>query len=345
MGDTSDEQIWIGRTTTEATGQSADMPTNEESYHIPVMLQECCDWLAIKPNGVYVDGTLGGGGHTAEILRRLYAGATDSSTGKVLSFDEDTNALRNAERRFSDELRKGSQSKLELRNENFRMACSIEEATPLSGLLLDLGVSSRQLDSSSIGLSYRVNSRLDMRFGSHGKQSAEAFIAEAGERELEYILREYGEEPFSRPIARRILEHRRATPITTTFDLRAIVEQTVPPHLRFKALSRVFQALRIYVNRELEILQETLTNIVPKLAPGGRIVVLSYHSLEDRIVKHVFKELAKDRVPDLTNPKSTTRTIVPQIRILTKHPLEPSAEEIERNPRARSAKLRVAEKV
>ncbi len=158
-------------------------------------------------------------------------------------------------------------------------------------------------------------------------------------------MRAYGEEPFSRPIARRILEPPPATPITTTFDLRAIVEQTVPPHLLFKALSRVFQALRIYVNRELEVLEETLTNIVPRMVPGGRIVVLTYHSLEDRIVKQVFKELAKDRVPDPTNPKSTTRAIVPHIRVLTKHPLEPSAEEIERNPRARSAKLRVAEKV
>lgn len=313
---------------------------SEYDYHLPVLLKESVDALVVDPNGVYIDGTLGGGGHTAEILSRL------SPTGKLYSFDADRHAIERCSKRFADEL-ESSHSRLVLRHENFKEACSIKEGNDLfcvSGLLLDLGVSSHQLDTDSIGLSYRVDSRLDMRFGLHGR-SAEDLLATLDEGELERLFRLYGEEPNARKIARRIAERRRAAPVATTSDLRSIVEDAVPPFLHTKTLARVFQALRIAVNDELGALEQILESIIPMLAPGGRIVVISYHSLEDRIVKNIFKRDSQTRVPDPDNPRSTTRDIVPVLRTLTKRPIEPSEEEVRKNPRARSARMRVAEKV
>ena len=335
---------------------TAQAERNAGAYHVPVMLKECCDALITDPNGTYIDGTLGGGGHTAEILRRLDTG------GMVFSFDADAAAIEEAQRRFQDELRKSS-PQLMLRHENFTFACSIKrDGKPraqdnITGILLDLGVSSRQLDTGGIGLSYRVNSHLDMRFGSRDGLPASELIATTGQGELEQILRDFGEEPFARAIARRIVDVRRVAPVVTTFDLRAIVEECVPPHLRQQSLSRVFQAFRIAVNNELGVLEETLRGIVPRLAKGGRIVVIAYHSLEDRIVKNVFHELSRRSMPinpdDFDTPeaareamiKSTTVEIEPQLKILTKKPLTPSDEEINFNYRARSAKVRFAEKV
>ncbi|MCU0424679.1 MAG: 16S rRNA (cytosine(1402)-N(4))-methyltransferase RsmH [Candidatus Kapabacteria bacterium] len=323
---------------------------NAGDYHVPVMLKECCDWLITDPEGTYIDGTLGGGGHSAEILRRL------SANGHLIAFDEDPAAITRAMERFSDDL-KTSSPRMTLSHTPFSFACSIKrdgkpQAQDFSGILLDLGVSSRQLDTGGIGLSYRVNSHLDMRFGSRDKPLASELIATTEQGELERILREFGEEPFAKVIARRIVDVRRVAPVLTTFDLRAIVEESVPPHLRQQALSRVFQAFRIAVNREFDVLEETLRGIVPRLRKGARIVVLSYHSLEDRIVKNVFQDLAKRTVPlDPNNPddaeeaiKATTKRIEPKLTILTKKPLVPEAQEIIINPRARSAKLRVAEK-
>jgi 16S rRNA (cytosine1402-N4)-methyltransferase len=322
-----------------------------QPYHVPVMLVECCDALVIDPSGVYVDGTLGGGGHTEEILRRLDA------HGHLHSFDADEQAIAESKKRFAHELSQRradgtSASRLTLHHENFFMACSIKnngkplDEEFLSGILLDLGVSSRQLDTDGIGLSYRVNSRLDMRFGSHlAIPTAASLIASSTLSDLEWILRTYGEEPFAKPIARRIVEIRRASPLQTTFDLRAVVEACVPPHLRVKSLSRVFQAFRIAVNDELNVLEQTLRGVVPLLRPGGRIVVLSYHSLEDRVVKTVFHELSRTSIPDPTNPKSSTKPVQPVLREITKRPLIPSDAEIESNYRARSAKLRIAERV
>ncbi len=310
-------------------------------YHLPVLFKESLDYLITEKCGIYVDGTLGGGGHAGEIIQRLEPG------GKFLAFDKDTIAIKHCERKFADELEKGPESKIILINDCYGMACSIaEEWGKIDGLLLDLGVSSMQLDSKSIGLSYRVNSRLDMRFGSKGI-SAEDLLNSASEDAIERILRDYGEEPFARVIARRIGEFRRASSLKTTFELRMIVEEAVPPKLRFKSLSRVFQAVRIAVNKELDILADTLRNIPDHVKPGGRIVVISYHSLEDRIVKNIFKELsykapkrsyAREDVLDIANA-------VPKLKILTPKPVVPSEEELERNPRSRSAKLRVAELV
>jgi len=302
----------------------------EYDYHQPVFLQKVCDMLVTKNDGIYVDGTLGGGGHAFEILKRLESG------GFIYAFDKDPEAINHCKLKFSSEL-SASPPRIKLVNQCYSKAYSIEEIKgKVNGFLLDLGVSSRQLDSDSIGLSYRIDSNLDMRFGPEGR-TAEEFLHAAKEEELEQVLRKYGEEPFSGRIARRIVERRRAAPVKTTFQLRMIVEETVPPHLVFKSLSRVFQALRIAVNTELEVLENTLTNIIPVLAPGGRIVVLSYHSLEDRIVKNVFRD---NRIKK--NQENSGR---PALRIMTPKPIIPDAEEILQNPRARSAKLRVAERV
>jgi 16S rRNA (cytosine1402-N4)-methyltransferase len=316
----------------------------EYNYHLPVLFQECCDAVLTDPKGIYIDGTLGGGGHSAEIFSRL------DTEGRLHSFDADLHAIKHCEERFAEELAKQDKSRIVLHNENFVTACSIVKKDTkekphsfVSGVLLDLGVSSLQLDTDSIGLSYRVNSRLNMRFGSQGI-SAEDCIAETGEEKLVEVLRLYGEEPFAKRIARRMVERRRAAPLRTTFDLREVVEEVVPMHLRSKSLSRVFQAFRIAVNDELRVLETFLQDIIPCMSPGGRIVVISYHSLEDRIVKNIFKEHSRTSRPTENNKFSFTEPISPELKVLTKKPMLPSEEEIRRNPRARSAKLRIAEK-
>lgn len=195
-----------------------------------------------------------------------------------------------------------------------------------------------QLDTASRGLSYRVNSSLDMRFGSSGI-TAEDLISSLSEDKLYQIIRLYGEEPRARVIAKAIVSRRRFAPIRTTFDLREIIASCTPRPFLIKTLSRVFQAFRIAVNRELEVLEYTLRRTIEMLSSGGRIVVISYHSLEDRIVKNIFKEHALKKGTDETS------NTVPKIKILTPKPIVPDENEIARNPRARSAKLRAAEKL
>lgn len=297
----------------------------DSTYHIPVLLRESVDFLVTDTSGIYIDGTLGGGGHTAEILLRL------SPNGRLISFDADAIAIAHCQERFADELAKEN-PRLTLRNENFVHSGNLPGLRgATAGLLLDLGTSSRQLDSASRGISHRINSRLDMRFGNSGV-SAEEILNDAKEDMLIRIFREYGEEPFAVSIVRRIIERRRAFPLKTTNDLRIIIQEIVPPHLAPRALARVFQALRIAVNDELGVLEKTLRNIIPQLSSGGRIVVISYHSLEDRIVKNTFREFS-------TVEQSHS------ISILTPKPLIPSSAEIASNPRSRSAKLRIAEKI
>ena len=306
----------------------ADNPDLQEyDYHLPVLLKECLDGLMVLGNtGTYIDGTLGGGGHTAEILAQL------DETGVLISYDADPDAIAHCREKFAEALEK-SPLKLSLRQMNFVSMIEDEiQNDSISGVLLDLGVSSRQLDKGQRGISYRFNTKLDMRFGPHG-QTAEELLNTVEEGQLHHILRGFGEEPFARIIARRIIERRRAAPLQSTYDLRHIIEECVPPHMASKSLARVFQALRIAVNGELDVLEKTIRGIIPKLKQGGRIVIMSYHSLEDRIVKHVFKELA-----------SKHDDAIPSIKILTNKPIEATDEEIARNPRARTAKLRIAEK-
>ena len=291
-------------------------------YHLPVLKNESCDLLVNSSSGIYIDGTLGGGGHSEEILSRL------GEDGKIYCFDADITAIEHCQKKFSYEIQKGKENRLVLLNENFSKVCSIQEIQgKVNGLLLDLGVSSRQLDDDHRGFTYRANTKLDMRFGSHGN-SAKDLLNTASEEMLDGILRNYGEEPFSRDIARRIGEKRRAFPLESTFDLRLIVEETVPMKNLYPTLSRVFQAIRISINDELGVLEYTLVNIMPILASRCRIVVISYHSLEDRIVKNIFRKHCK---------AGTMKNITPK-------PITASKVELLENPRSRSAKLRVVEK-
>ena len=306
-------------------------------YHLPVLLEQAVDYLITDNSGLYIDGTLGGGGHAAEIIRRLDSG------GKIIAFDKDEEAIKHCQLKFGEELI-GS-GRITLINDSFSKACSIEEIKgKVHGFLLDLGVSSRQLDNSRRGFSYRTDSRLDMRFADSEK-TAEEILNQTSEKELTEIFRIYGEEPLSSVIARRIIQRRRASSLSTTGELRALVEELVPHHLLYKTLSRVFQALRIAVNNELQELDTTLRSAFDILAPGGRMVVISYHSLEDRIVKSIFRETSKVMKNYQKTDTEYPATTVPIARLLNTKPIIPSPEELLDNPRARSAKMRVVERV
>lgn len=305
-------------------------------YHLPVFRELACSYLVTDADGLYVDGTLGGGGHAAEVLKKL------SFRGKVLGFDKDEEAIEHCRLKFAQELQNEG-SRLILINESFSKACSIaKQWGEVKGILLDLGVSSRQLDDSRKGFSYRENAPIDLRFGSEGR-SAEELINEDNEEELEHILRQFGEEPFSKVIARRIVQIRRVSPIKYTLQLRAIVEDCVPQHLLLGALSRVFQAFRIAINEELKVLGEILECCPTFIAKNGRIVVISYHSLEDRIVKNIFRDKSKIQRTNIYTINNEIAISVPELKILTPKPLIPDENEIRLNPRARSAKMRVAE--
>lgn len=309
----------------------------EYDYHLPVLLNQACDYLVTNPEGIFIDGTLGGGGHSKEILKRL------SAKGKLFGFDKDERAIEHCQRKFWGELSNGENSRLVLINECYSKSCGIlEYRGRIDGILLDLGLSSRQLDESYRGFSYRLDSNIDMRFGPVGR-SAKDILHAASEEEIEIILRKYGEEPFAKRIARRIVEKRRALPILTTFDLRAIVEESVPNRFISKSLSRVFQAFRIATNNELEILENTLNDCLPILSKGGRIVIIAYHSLEDRIVKNFFKEHSIKKSRNKYASLKETTNNVPLLKVITPKPIVPEFGEIQKNPRARSAKMRVAE--
>ncbi len=309
----------------------------EYDYHLPVFRDKAIDLLLTDTNATYIDGTLGGGGHAAEILKRLESG------GKLIAFDLDEEAISHCLNKFEKVLSADEFSRLEIRNQSFEAACSIKCSKGiLKGLLLDLGVSSRQLDSEAKGFSYRVKTSLDMRFSNEG-DTAEGLLNSLNEDDLIRVLREYGEEPFAKLIAKRIVDVRRITPLKDTFQLRQIVEESVPPKMKYSSLSRVFQAFRIAVNKELQTLENTLTKCIPEIEPGGRIVVISYHSLEDRIVKNTFKKYSNRKVKDRHAGEESIS--VPKLKIKTKKPLIPGKDEIEQNPRARSAKMRVAERI
>jgi 16S rRNA (cytosine1402-N4)-methyltransferase len=306
----------------------------EYDYHLPVMLRRTIDYLVTDVNGIYVDGTLGGGGHAAEILSRLSFG------GKLLAFDKDEEAIEHCRAKFWGELSTDT-PRIVFVNDSFDKACDLAERGRISGILLDLGLSSHQLDDGERGFSFRQNAPIDMRFGGKG-ESAETLLNASGAEELERIFSRYGEEPFSRSIARRIAEVTRATPIKNTFDLANIIDQIVPKRFLNKTLARVFQAIRIAVNHELDVLETTLKNIPDSLASGGRIVVLSYHSLEDRIVKNVFRD--KSKIIQSDSPFAEPAAL-PTLKIITNKPIIADESELTENPRARSAKLRVAEKI
>lgn len=295
-------------------------------YHVPVLFNETINHLIGDKNGLYVDGTLGGGGHAAEILKRLDSG------GKLIAYDKDPDAIARCKVKFADYI-SGPHPKLDIRNADYLEACSI--AQPISGLLLDLGVSSHQLDSPNRGISYRFDSSLDMRMGDAGT-TAKDIIDNSSAKEIFFILKNFGEEPFARPIANNIFNSKEQ--LIKSSDLVDLVKSVVPIKLQNKSLARVFQAFRIAVNNELDTLSNVISNFVPKLDENGRICIISYHSLEDRIVKQIFKDFAGPKKHKNKYKKEENES---KYTLITPKPILPSEEEITLNPRARSAKLRV----
>ena len=306
----------------------------ESSFHVPVLLSETIELLRPRSGGTYLDGTLGGGSHAEAILE------ASSPDGRLIGLDRDPVAIDEARRRLA---RFGS--RVELHNASFAEV----DRTPglergmLDGALLDLGVSSAQIDDKARGFSYRQDAPLDMRMGPRGEPVRE-WLSRAELSDIQRILREYGEERHAHRIARVIVRERKRAPIDTTGRLREVVESAVPASGHpLKSVARVFQALRILVNDELGALASGLELSITALRPGGRLVVIAYHSLEDRLVKLTFRELASDCVcpPEFPVCRCDKRS---EVDVLTKRPVVPSAREIEANPRARSARLRAAEK-
>lgn len=306
-----------------------------EDQHVPVLLSESIDYLITDKTGYYFDGTLGFGGHSGEILKRI------DEQGLIISTDVDRTAFNYCKKKFS------GVSHVKLYNFNFSLIdviAKLESIKFFNGVIADLGVSSYQLDNPSAGFSYSTDAPLDLRMDKNLKVNAADIVNTVDERMLANIIYKYGEEKNSRKIAKRIIEARQKKEIKSTNALKELITEITPPRYQTKTLSRVFQALRIHVNNELEYLKQFLKNSMEVLKSGGRLVVISYHSLEDRIVKELFKygELRCICPPDA--PVCICDKIQ-QVKILTKKPLLPSEEEIKKNKRARSAKLRVAEAI
>ena len=310
-----------------------------EFKHLPVMLSECIDALKVKDGGVYFDGTLGGGGHSYEILKN------SAPTGRVIATDLDDYAIERAKDRLAE-----FGDRLTVVKDNFKNFSNIKEELNIDGfdgILLDLGVSSFQLDDKSRGFSYlSAEEKLDMRMDKNSSVSAETVINGYSETELKRILVEYGEERFAGNIAKNIVAARKVKPITTVGELNEIIEKSIPNKFKHDGhpSKRTFQAIRIEVNGELDGLYETIISMVRGLKKGGRIAILTFHSLEDRIVKRAFRELETDCICDKSLPVCVCGKKREAI-IITKHPITASDEELVINSRAKSAKLRVAERV
>jgi 16S rRNA (cytosine1402-N4)-methyltransferase len=304
------------------------------TYHVPVMPDEVVALLRPAPGMLILDGTVGGGGHSERILE---------SGAEVIGLDQDSEAVAEARERLS---RFGS--RLRLVEANFRevegVLDDLGERRRLNGALLDIGVSSHQLDTAERGFAMMKDGPLDMRMSRSTAVSAAELVNAAPVAELARIFREFGDEPRAGQIAARIAALRALHPFETTFDLAAAVSSVAPRTSARHPATRVFQALRIAVNDELGALREALESIPASLAPGGRLAVITFHSLEDRIVKHFFRERSQEWIdrPEWPEPRRNPQRI---FRLLTPHPMDAGTEEIANNPRARSAKLRVVEKL
>lgn len=304
-----------------------------EFKHYSVMLNECIEMLHIKEDGIYVDCTLGGAGHSSEILKRL------SNKGRLIGIDQDLDALSAAKEKLK------SYSNVTFVHNNF---CNLKEILEeldipkVDGILIDLGVSSYQLDEGSRGFSYMKNAPLDMRMDQERNFSAYNVVNEYSEDEIYRILKEYGEEKFSRRIAGKIVEERKIKPIETTFELVDIIDRCIPGKFKREGghpAKRTFQAIRIEVNSELTIIGKTLEDGINALNKDGVMAVITFHSLEDRIVKNKFREL----LDPCTCPKNLPMCVCgkkPVIKLINKKPIEATEEELENNSRSRSAKLR-----
>ena len=307
-------------------------------FHISVLLHECLDGLNIKPDGIYVDGTLGGAGHSSQIAARL-------TTGRLIGIDRDPVALKAAGERLAP-----YKDRVTLVHSNF---CEVKQILKdldipgVDGILLDLGVSSPQLDDGDRGFSYMVDAPLDMRMNNEDSLSADTVVNTWSYEELKKILYEYGEERYAPKIAAAICSRREEKPIRTTLELVDIIRSAMPAAaLREKQhpAKRSFQAIRIAVNDELNSVAKVMEDAIPKLNKGGRLAVITFHSLEDRIVKNAMASAAKG----CTCPPNFPVCVCgkkPQVKLITRKPIVSGEEELERNPRARSAKLRICEKL
>ena len=310
-----------------------------EFKHVPIMLQECIDGLNINPDGIYVDATLGGAGHSSEIAKRL------SKNGTLIGIDKDATAIEVSRQRLSK-----FDCNVILVNDDYKNLLEIlkeNNIEKIDGLLADLGVSSYQLDEVSRGFSYSKDAPLDMRMNQNQSLTAYTVVNTYSEKELLKILYEYGEENFAKSIVRNILKERSEKPIQTTGELVKIIEKSVPSKLLHKGGSvakKTFQAIRIEVNSELENLKSVLNDMIDCLKPEGRLCIITFHSLEDRLVKNCFSENSTGCIC----PKSLPICVCnhkPIIELINKKPIIPSQNEIENNSRSTSSKLRIAKKL
>ena len=309
-----------------------------EFYHVSVLLDECIQGLNIKPDGIYVDGTLGGAGHSSQIAARL-------TTGRLIGIDRDPVALKAAGERLAPYA-----DRVTLGHSNFCEIASVLEQLQIpgvDGILLDLGVSSPQLDDGARGFSYMADAPLDMRMNNEDALTAHMVVNTWPYEELKRILYEYGEERYAPQIASAICRKRENAPIETTLELVDVIRSAMPPQaLREKQhpAKRSFQAIRIAVNDELGSVEKVMRDAIPCLNPGGRLAIITFHSLEDRIVKNGMAEASKG----CTCPPNFPVCVCgkkPKVKLISRKPIVSGEEELERNPRARSAKLRVCEKI
>lgn len=308
-----------------------------EFAHKSVLLDETIEGLKIKPDGIYLDGTLGGGGHSSEICRRL-------SGGRLIGIDQDAEAIAAATERLEP-----FREKVTLVRDNYCNAPAVVKSLGLEGvdgIVLDLGVSSYQLDNVERGFSYRYDTALDMRMDTRQSLSAKEIVNEYPERELYRIIRDYGEDQFAKTIAKHIAAARKDRPIETTGELNELIKAAIPAKMRANGghpSKRTFQAIRIECNHELDVLKNSLDELIGLLNPGGRICIITFHSLEDRIVKSAFR---KNENPCTCPPDFPVCVCgkESQGKVITRKPILPGAQELETNSRSKSAKLRIFEK-
>ena len=305
-------------------------------YHIPVLYYETLDNLVINPDGVYIDCTLGGGSHSEGILERL------SDKGLLISIDQDSNAIEYSKKRLE---KFGPKWKVFKGNfENIDTIAYMAGVDKVDGILMDIGVSSKQLDDPERGFSYRYDVKLDMRMNTEQKISAYDVVNTYSEEQLSKIIFEYGEERYARKIAKLIVEERKSFPIEKTSDLIALIKRAYPERSSKHPAKKTFQAIRIEVNRELEVLENAISKAVELLKVGGRLTIITFHSLEDRIVKNKFKDLATA----CKCPKDIPICVcggVKKFEIITKKPIIPVDDELKNNNRAHSSKLRILERI
>ncbi len=306
--------------------------------HYSVLLQETIEGLKIRPDGIYVDGTLGGGGHALEAAKQLTAG------GRLIGIDQDADAIQAATARLQDYSDRVSI----VRNnyENFHQVLQDLSIEAVDGIYLDLGVSSYQLDEGDRGFSYRVDAPLDMRMDQRNPVTAADIVNDYSEAELFHMIRNYGEDRFAQNIAKHIVAYRQTKRIESTLELADIISGAIPARIRATSghpAKRTFQAIRIELNRELDVLENTLDQMIDDLREGGRLCVITFHSLEDRIVKNKFRTAEK---PCICPPEFPVCTCGRKSkgRVITRKPILPSAEELSENRRSQSAKLRIFEK-